>query len=505
MAKGRSSKLLASILSTLIVTVLIFSAHAEDWSDETQLTTDANADFSPAVIQTTDGKIWVVWFSWRFGNAELFYKTSTSGGLFWSGDTRLTNNPATDGTPSVIQTADGKIWVVWASNRAGNFDIYFKFSSTGGSLWSPETPLTTDVASDVAPTITQTSDGKMWVCWTSKRTGNDDIWYRTSSDNGATWTDDAPFTQDTSEDRYQSIIQVENGTLWAVWTTNRDGNFEIYYKTSSDGGAFWSAETRLTKDAGDDLFPSVTQSKDGTIWVVWDSDRRKIGNVVQLDLFYRLYTGVAWSASDTQFTTNDTDDFQPEIYQGKTHLWLVWISNREGNNDVFYKTLFTPVHDVAVISVTTPPTVYQSLTVDATVVVKNKGTVSETFSVTAYRNETAIGTQTVTLDPDDSATLYFPWSAIMAKVGSRYVISATAPQVSGEIDLTDNSLTDGVIHVKMLGDITGDNAVDIYDAILVTVYFGEPASSWPEADMDGDGWVTIYDATYVAANYGKSV
>ena len=512
MLRAKSSKLLAAILTILIIMALTSSSHAIVWSAETPLTTDADADFAPVVTQAKDGKIWVVWHSWRYAtpqypnNAELMYRTSSDGGSHWSTETRLTNNPYTDGTPSITQTSDGKIWVVWTSDRYGNFDIFFKFSSTGGSSWSSEIPLTTNEAEDITPSITQTSDGKIWVVWTSGRAANDDIWYKTSPDNGATWTDDTQLTLDTSEDRYPSVMQAENGTIWIVWTTDRNSNqFEIYYRTSSNGGSSWSPETRLTRDGSEDMFPSVTQAKDGTIWVVWDSDRIKVSGIPQLDLFYNTYAGATWASSDTQLTTNDSDDFQPEIYQGKTHLWVVWTSNREGNNDIFYKTLFTPVHDVAVTSVTSPSTTYFGHTVSVTVVVKNKGTISETFSVTAYRSGTAIGTQTVTLNPDDSTTLDFPWNTGTATMGARYTISATAQQVPGETDTSDNSLTDGEIHVKILGDIDGDNTVDIYDAIHMVVYFGEPASSYPEADIDGDGYITIYDATYITANYGKTV
>ena len=45
----------------------------------------------------------------------------------------------------------------------------------------------------------------------------------------------------------------------AAWHDNRDGNNEIYYKRSTDNGVNWDDVTRLTSDAGSSAGPSVTQ------------------------------------------------------------------------------------------------------------------------------------------------------------------------------------------------------------------------------------------------------
>jgi subtilase family serine protease len=53
-------------------------------------------------------------------------------------------------------------------------------------------------------------------------------------------------------------------------------------------------------------------------------------------------------------------------------------------------------HDIAVIGVTPSPTLVRlGELVNVTVVVKNKGTVDETFNVTVYYDTTAIETKTV--------------------------------------------------------------------------------------------------------------
>jgi len=167
------------------------------------------------------------------------------------------------------------------------------------------------------------------------------------------------------------------------------------------------------------------------------------------------------------------------------------------------------VHDVAVLSVTPSnttayPTWINKLNI--TVVVKNEGTVAETFNVTAYCNTTAIGTQTVSnLAPDTSATLVFQWGLSGLPIGS-YVIKAEADIISGELDIHDNTLTDGTVSVKFPGDANGSNFVDVSDfSILAGSWFKAAGQTGydPRADFNGSGFVDVSDFTILAANWFK--
>jgi len=100
------------------------------------------------------------------------------------------------------------------------------------------------------------------------------------------------------------------------------------------------------------------------------------------------------------------------------------------------------VHDIAITSVAPyAPTVILGQTINVTVVARNHGSYTESFTVTAYRNATAIGpSQTVTdLAAGGRTTLTFTWDTTGVTLG-KYIISATATAVSGETDTSDNTL-----------------------------------------------------------------
>ena len=66
----------------------------------------------------------------RKKNLDIFYKTSSDGGTLWSGDIQLTTDMDwNEESPSAAQISDKKIWIMWKSNKYGNFDIYCKTSS----------------------------------------------------------------------------------------------------------------------------------------------------------------------------------------------------------------------------------------------------------------------------------------------------------------------------------------------------------------------------------------
>ena len=98
-------------------------------------------------------------------------------------------------------------------------------------------------------------------------------------------------------------------------------------------------------------------------------------------------------------------------------------------------------HDIAVISVTPYPTkVGLNELVNVTVIIGNQGTENETFSVTAYYDNTTIQTQNVVDQaPNTNKTLTFAWNTTGITAGT-YSINATASIVPDETDTADNTL-----------------------------------------------------------------
>ena len=540
------------------------------WTEPDLLTTDTNNEISPLLLQAKNGTLWLFWSSDKTGNYDIFYKTSPDGGASWSSETHVTNDTRNDNYPAVTQAVDDAIWVIWQRRLSiDNYDLFYKVYN--GSSWSTETPLTTDPSVDQVPSATTGADGKIWVAWSSYRTGDFEIFYKFY--NGSSWLDEEKrLTFSSNVDVNPSIVQDRNGVTWIAWSSSKPtttATFDLYYKTSLDNGANWSESIPLTTDLGDDRWPSLAQTSDKKIWVTWASNRYG-----SYDIFYKTSNDVViHDVAITDVTPSPTkvsqgenisisvvaqnqgeadETFTVECYANSTLigtdvatltpvgsivLIFEWNTSSVDLGTYIIKATASAVvdetiinlddnifidggvevatHDVAVTNVFPSRTsIAQGYTMEIYVTAKNEGGFDESFNVTAYYNSTAIGTQKVTnLGPKLSTELTFLWDTTSVPVGN-YVLSATAESVPGEADTTDNSLTDGTFKVKIPGDVNGDGGVNVEDLALVARALGtDPrwptGTDWdmwnPDCDINYDSRVDIVDFTITGKNYGTGM
>jgi hypothetical protein len=76
-------------------------------------------------------------------------------------------------------------------------------------------------------------------------------------------------------DGFPALAQAKDGRIWCAWAREVEANLTLYYKISSDHGRTWSEEQNLTNvvGVGENQNPSLLQASNGTIWAVWTSDR----------------------------------------------------------------------------------------------------------------------------------------------------------------------------------------------------------------------------------------
>ena len=165
--------------------------------------------------------------------------------------------------------------------------------------------------------------------------------------------------------------------------------------------------------------------------------------------------------------------------------------------------------DVAIINISADPSIiYAGWLVNVTVTARNEGNLSETFDVIVYYcNYTMVSYAVIDLDPDEEITFNYVWDTTGLPECSNFTISAEATTVPNEVDTGDNYMIDGWVKIKLMGDINGDDKVDIKDVATVSTAFGSyPGHErWnPEADLNRDDQVDIRDIAMVASNFGKT-
>jgi hypothetical protein len=271
----------------------------------------------------------VVWVGTRDGNPEIYFKRSTDAGASWETDIRLTNNTAASNYPSV-SVSGSVVHVVWADFRDGNDEIYYKRSTDAGVSWGVDTRLTNNTANSEYPSVT-VSGSVVHVVWYDERDGNPEIYYKRSTDAGVSWGTDTRLTNNTAFSVSPSV-SVSGSVVHVVWRDIRDGNWEIYYKRSTDAGVSWESDTRLTNNTANSDLPSVTVSGSG-VHVVWVDFRA--GNS---EIYYKrsIDAGVSWE-TDTRLTSNTATSNFPSVSISGSVVHVVWSDFRDGNDEIYYK------------------------------------------------------------------------------------------------------------------------------------------------------------------------
>ena len=255
-----------------LLLLLLASPLLAQWEPDVRLTNNPDSSFTPYnwCVAATGDTVHVVWWDQRDGNNEIYTKRSVDGGANWGTDTRLTYDLARSCYPSVAASGSN-VNVVWLDRRDGNYELYAKRSTDRGATWGSDTRLTSNDSSTSRPSVAA-SGSDVHVVFYDYRNGNWEIYHKRSLDGGANWGTDMRLTNNSALSVLPTVA-VSGSNVYLVWSDQRDGNYEIYYKRSTDGGVNWSSDLRFSpNDGAVSYLPSVAVSG-SRVHVTWYDNR----------------------------------------------------------------------------------------------------------------------------------------------------------------------------------------------------------------------------------------
>jgi hypothetical protein len=281
-------------------------------------------------VAAVDDVVHVVWYDYRDGNAELYYKRSVDAGATWTPDIRLTTSQGHSLGPSVA-AIDSFVHVVWVEPGPWCPMVCYKRSSDRGGDWSIDTKLASDLGAAVRPCIAL-SDSFVHVVWTEFRSGQmPGIYYRRSTNRGTSWGGAARMSADTGASSSPSIA-AWGANLHLVWVDNRSGKPELYYRRSTNNGSTWPGERRLTYVPHGSYNPCIA-AYGSYIHVVWE-----YAGTPYSEIFHKCSpdNGNGWRIeerlSDTECHAHD-----PSVVAWGENVHAVWEGYREGHFDIYYR------------------------------------------------------------------------------------------------------------------------------------------------------------------------
>lgn len=174
-------------------------------------------------------------------------------------------------------------------------------------------------------------------------------------------------------------------------------------------------------------------------------------------------------------------------------------------------TVLNERRDIAITQIESLTEIYADWIVNVTITIKNLGGPNPaTFNVRLLYNETLIQSYLISNLPpwpNGLMNIIITWNTTGLTPYVQYILKAQADILEGETNTDNNIRTIIIGKVKMLGDVTGDKKINIFDVVSVTaVYRSQPGDpNWNvQADLKRDNKIDIYDVVMVCTRYGQA-
>jgi len=289
---------------------------------------------SPAIAVEASGKLHVVWQDNTPGNYEVYYKKSTNGGVTWTASKRLTYTSGFSGAPAIAADSSGNPHVVWQDNTPGNYEVYYKKSTDGGATWTTSKRFTYTSGPSQNPDVSVDASGNPHVVWQDDASGNEEIYYKKSSDRGTSWAANKRLTWTSGGSGFPTVGTGPSGRVHLVWREYTAGNYEVYFRRSTNGGLNWTASQRLTWNSGASEAPAIGLLPSGNPHVIWQDNTPG-----DYEVYYAKSAdaGVTWAANQRLTWTSGASN-SPDIAVGPTsHVSAVWADPTPGNSEIYLK------------------------------------------------------------------------------------------------------------------------------------------------------------------------
>jgi predicted neuraminidase len=246
------------------------------WDSPVMLLRKPEQPVGNAVILTMkSGDIWIIWGRMEASQpmlahtgwdaTRLMFRVSQDHGRTWSADRPFPMETA-GWLPRnlAIQLADGSTMVPVSDERNNRDLSFFLMTKDSGATWTRSLDIPNQESQGEQPAVAQRRDGSLIAFLrTSPR-----LLQTESFDGGKTWTP-AKATDFKNPDAAISICALRNGNLLLVWNNNERGRSPLHIARSTDDGKTWSQPLLLEANPGEYSYPSIMQTPDERIHVIY--------------------------------------------------------------------------------------------------------------------------------------------------------------------------------------------------------------------------------------------
>ena len=494
-----------------------------DWTLETALTSNTVMDYSVSLAHDSKGNAIASWVRDRDGDLSTSFDTELRyarwDGISWSPSSLVTELNETKQNPSITFDQNDNALVTWVGGDEIANRLYFTSRDKTTGTWSKPEIVQEDAFFIFYPAINVDPDNNAVIVWRGFQDDKEErLYYYTHNATetyfdgeicyatknlaraDASWSEVKFLTSDNKTDWMASavIIRGHSNDLLLVW--DKEGVVEdLVHPIKPD----------LTLDSSDITFSNDYPSEGEIIDIM--ARIRNIGDLEAYDVRVDFYDGDPSNGGaliGTQFI-----DYLP--YDGEINVTLPWvvepgttyiyvvidsldsISEIDETNNIAHNTIsILPDLTVSPTNITyspSDPVVGEPITIFTTIH-NQGGTNAENVLIHFYCNDNQIGSQTISLNANDNATVSIAWTATTLYTNITVIIdpfneivewdeenniASTSISILSNLDLelTEMSLSAHLLlhgeNVKITAEIQNLGSADV-NGVLVEFFDGNP-------------------------------
>jgi hypothetical protein len=224
-------------------------------------------DYPAFWVRYRTNKHYLAWVAYRERKDRVLLAERDGPDGAWSEPVEVAG-PGDHFRVALASTHTDVLWVVWASQRKGDWDLYARPYKDG--KLGDEVRLTDAPGPDLWHTMTTDQRGRAWLVWQGFREGQSDVFARCADGDG--WHDTVRVTTTKAND-WGPVVAADptEDRVWVAWDTYDPGHYSVRVRSLSGGPKPKLGEV-LTPDPAPvfQAHPSLACDRDGRLWLAWD-------------------------------------------------------------------------------------------------------------------------------------------------------------------------------------------------------------------------------------------
>ena len=318
-----------------------------NWTNVVRLSNSSMPSQGPR-LAASQNNVYAVWEeSYRSSNNRIMFTKNVNRGNTFSTPINLTSGIKIDSETPDISAFGNNVYVVWADNSTGNFDIFLVKSENRGDTFSKPINLSNDPGVSYFPRIASDGNNSIYIVWTDNSLGSYNILFTKSVDNNGTiYSRPTILTGNNTKgaSNFPSIAVSRNNSVYVVWshknntdfdpsnTTNQTQTYDVFFTRSIDRGNTFSKPINLSNDPSNSQSAAISISRNNSVYVVWADNF--IGT-------YEVFFTKSLDGGNTfdkvmVISSNVARALSPSISTYGNNAYAVWNDNTSGKPEIFF-------------------------------------------------------------------------------------------------------------------------------------------------------------------------